>query len=60
MKITQKKEVRISYWITCPLCFKEVRGDSPKAAEHNYKAHIDSHKRKVKISSESKAKGDIK
>lgn len=55
-QITEKKEVRISYWITCLICNKEIRGDSKKAALHNFKVHINSHKRKLKVKSQ-KAKG---
>jgi hypothetical protein len=53
-KITKKKEVRITYWITCP-CGREIRGDSPKAALHNFRVH-----KKSKSHLSKKAKGELK
>jgi hypothetical protein len=43
-KIIEKTEIRKIYWITCSICGRGIRGDSPKAAQVNLKTHLQWHK----------------
>lgn len=39
--IKSRKEVRITYYITCPDCKDEIKGGSPSAVKFNLKEHQD-------------------
>ena len=46
-KIRYREEVKKKYYIYCPICEKEIKGNGPTHVEFNLKLHIDNkHKKK--------------
>ncbi|KKN34615.1 hypothetical protein LCGC14_0792050 [marine sediment metagenome] len=44
MKIKSREVVRIQYYIFCPKCDIEIKGNAPSHVEINLKHHLDKHK----------------
>ena len=45
-EIRYREEVKKKYYIYCPICEKEIKGNGPTHVEFNLKLHIDKHERK--------------
>lgn len=41
-KIQCKEEVKKTYFIYCPYCNEEIKGNAPRQVEWNLKIHIES------------------
>jgi len=42
-KIRSKDKVVKTYWINCPICGQEIKGNSASNVEVNLKFHLDKH-----------------
>ena len=40
IKKREVEKTKIEYYISCPICDKEIRGSSPKQADWNLKIHM--------------------
>jgi len=40
-----KEVTKITYYICCPECNKEIRGTNTSQVEYNLKLHLDKHKK---------------
>ena len=45
-KVKERKDVRIKYYTYCPICDREIKGNSASHVDINMKHHLESHKRK--------------
>jgi len=56
MSIKSRKEIttKITYYICCPECDKEIKGSSPSQVEYNLKIHLMTHNQSHRDESEIK------
>ena len=44
-KTMKKEETRIVYYLYCPLCKKEIKGNNPSQIEYALGLHLEKHKK---------------
>jgi len=48
-KIKQREEKRKVYFVSCPICKKEIKGTSVSQVEYNLKLHLEKHKKEKRF-----------